>query len=85
MYCSPLSLLSYLTTSFITLPPPDLQALGPFPILNGVRVTEEEFGRGSYAVVLRLEYRGLKCAGKKLYPALYEQGVGETVCRFEEE
>ena len=36
-------------------------------------------------MVLRLEYRGLKCAGKKLYPVLYEQGVGETVRRFEEE
>ena len=53
--------------------------------LNGVRLTEEEFGRGSYAVVLRLEYRGLKCAGKQLYPVLYEQGVGETVRRFEGE
>ena len=50
-----------------------------------MRLTEEEFGRGSYAVVLRLEYRGLKCAGKQLYPVLYEQGVGDTVCRFEEE
>ena len=36
-------------------------------------------------MVLRLEYRGLKCAGKKLYPVLYEQGVGETVRRFEGE
>ena len=53
--------------------------------LNGVRLTEEEFGRGSYAVVLRLEYRGLKCAGKQLYTVLYEQGVGDIVRRFEEE
>ena len=53
--------------------------------LNGVRLTEDEFGRGSYAVVLRVEYRGLKCAGKQLYPVLYEQGVGEMVRRFEEE
>ena len=53
--------------------------------LSGVRLTEEELGRGSYAVVLRLEYRGLKCAGKQLYPVLYEQGVGDTVRRFEEE
>ena len=36
-------------------------------------------------MVLRLEYRGLKCAGKQLYPVLYEQGVGETIRRFEEE
>ena len=53
--------------------------------LNGVRLTEEELGRGSYAVVLKLEYRGIKCAGKQLYPVLYEQGVGDTVRRFEEE
>ena len=36
-------------------------------------------------MVLRLEYRGLKCAGKQLYPVLYEQEVGDTVRRFEEE
>ena len=36
-------------------------------------------------MVLRLEYRGLKCAGKQLYPVLYEQGVGDTIRRFEEE
>ena len=36
-------------------------------------------------MVLRVEYRGLKCAGKQLYPVLYEQGVGDTVRRFEEE
>ena len=36
-------------------------------------------------MVLRLEYRGLKCAGKQLYPVLYEQGVGDTVRCFEEE
>ena len=53
--------------------------------LNGVQLTEKELGRGSYAVVLRLEYRGLKCAGKQLHPVLYEQGVGETIRRFEEE
>ena len=50
-----------------------------------MRLTEDEFGRGSYAVVLRVQYRGLKCAGKQLYPVLYEQGVGDTVRRFEEE
>ena len=35
--------------------------------------------------VLELEYRGLKCARKRLYPVLYEQGVGETVSRFKDE
>ena len=48
-------------------------ALKPYT-LTGVQVTERELGRGSYAVVLELKYRGLKCAGKKLYRVLYEQG-----------
>ena len=56
-----------------------------FYMLNGVRLTEEELGRGSYAVVLRVEYRGLKCAGKQLYPVLYEQGEIDAIRRFEEE
>ena len=50
-----------------------------------MQLTEEELSRGSYAAVLRLEYRGLKCAGKQLYPVLYEQGVGDAVRRFEVE
>ena len=36
-------------------------------------------------MVLKVEYRGLKCAGKQLYPVLYEQGVGDIVRRFEGE
>ena len=36
-------------------------------------------------MVLRVEYRGLKCAGKQLYPVLYEQGLGDIVRRFEGE
>ena len=53
--------------------------------LTGVRVTEEEYGRGSYATVVALEYRGLKCAGKKLHYVLVEEGVREVVYRFEGE
>ena len=53
--------------------------------LRGVRVTENELGRGSYAVVLELEYRGLKCAGKKLYRVLYETGIGHAARRYLEE
>ena len=53
--------------------------------LTGVRVTEEEYGRGSYATVVGLEYRGLTCAGKKLHYVLVEEGVRETVYRFEGE
>ena len=38
--------------------------------LRGVHVTDNELGRGSYAVVLELEYRGLKCAGKEFFMKL---------------
>ena len=48
-------------------------------------MTDEEYGRGSYASVVGLEYRGLKCAGKKLHHILVEEGVRETVYRFEGE
>ena len=53
--------------------------------LRQVRITENEFGRGSYAVVMELEYRGLKCAGKKLYRVLYETGIGHAARRYLEE
>ena len=51
--------------------------------LAGVEETGVEIGRGSYAAVVELRFRGLKCAGKKLYPHLYG-GVG-MLQRFEEE
>ncbi len=47
--------------------------------LRQIRITENEFGRGSYAVVMELEYRGLKCAGKKLYRVLYETACSTKV------
>ena len=53
--------------------------------LRQVRITENEFGHGSYAVVMELEYRGLKCAGKKLYRVLYETGIGHAARRYLEE
>ena len=54
--------------------------------LTGVRVTDQELGHGSYATVFRLEYMGLKCAGKKIHELLLRQGHGSyTVRRFEEE
>ena len=59
-------------------------AFRPF-VLTGVRSTENELGRGSYAVVIELEYRGLKCAGKKLYRILHEQGIGHAATRYLEE
>ena len=51
--------------------------------LAGIEETGVEIGRGSYAAVVELRFRGLKCAGKKLYPHLYG-GVG-MLQRFEEE
>lgn len=56
----------------------------PYKLTN-VRVKAEELGRGSYAVVLLLEYRGLRCAGKKMHRFLYGNGVGDTLRRFANE
>ena len=54
--------------------------------LNGVTVTQRVLGHGSYATVLELEYKGLKCAGKKIHEVLLEQGAEHySVRRFEEE
>ncbi len=55
--------------------------------LKGVNVTEEIIGHGSYATVFRLDYLGLKCAGKKIHDVL-QQGktnFGYPIRRFEEE
>lgn len=51
--------------------------------LTGVYETGAEIGRGCYATVVELQLKGLKCAGKKLYPHLY-RAVG-MLQRFEEE
>ena len=61
-----------------------LVEFGPYR-LTGVRSTGNELGRGSYAVVIELEYRGLKCAGKKLHKILYEEGIGHAARRYLEE
>ena len=54
--------------------------------LTGVIVTDRQLGHGSYATVLELEYKGLKCAGKKIHKVLLRQGASSyTVRRFEEE
>ena len=54
--------------------------------LNGVTVTDQDLGHGSYATVLELEYMGLKCAGKKIHELLLRQGgASYTVRRFQEE
>ena len=49
-------------------------------------MTDRQLGHGSYATVLELEYKGLKCAGKKIHEVLLRQGASSyTVRRFEEE
>ena len=55
--------------------------------LTGVKVTDRELGRGSYATVLELEYMGLKCVGKKIHELLLSQPgqASYSVRRFEEE
>ena len=54
--------------------------------LTGIEVSDQELGHGSYATVLKLDYMGLQCAGKKIHETLLRQGYASyTVCRFEEE
>ena len=53
--------------------------------LLGVRETGVEIGRGSYAVVHAIEYRGLKCAAKEFHRLLYESGMEESARRFKQE
>ena len=46
----------------------------------------KEIGRGSYASVWRVDYKGLKCAGKQIHSILLEQGEESwQVKRFQEE
>lgn len=40
--------------------------------INGIVDTGKEIGRGSYAVVVELDFHGLKCAGKRLHQKIYK-------------
>ena len=51
--------------------------------LQGVRETGVELGRGSYAAVYTVEYKGLTCAAKKFHQTLYQQEY--PIRRFREE
>ena len=51
--------------------------------LQGVRETGDELGRGSYAAVYAVEYKGLKCAAKNFHQTLYQQEY--AIGRFREE
>ena len=53
--------------------------------LHTVHETGRELGRGSYAAVVEVKYKGLRCAGKKIHRILYEGQVDNLVRRFEEE
>ena len=43
--------------------------------LEGVRDTGRIIGEGAYAVVKELEFRGLKCVGKRIHNVLYENAM----------
>ena len=53
--------------------------------LSDVRETGKEIGRGSYATVVELEYKGLRCVGKKIHQVLYEGQESSHLRQFEEE
>ena len=44
-------------------------------MLTGVHDVSTEIGQGSYAAVVELQFRGLKCAGKKLHRNLYDNAL----------
>ena len=52
--------------------------------LHGIREVGEELGRGSYATVIKVHYKGMRCAAKKVYDILRGEG-DRLVERFEEE
>ena len=57
--------------------------------LNGVSDTGRIIGNGSYATVKELEFRGLKCAGKKIHQLLFDSATPQEraamLQRFTEE
>ena len=64
-------------------------SLRPF-LLDGIILTDERnIGDGSYATVVPLGFRGLKCAGKKLHTIFFEnaspQEKEHMIDRFQEE
>ena len=57
-------------------------------VLDDITFTNQKLGTGSYATVLKLDYMGLKCAGKKIHELLLgqeEDSVTYTVRRFKDE
>ena len=65
---------------------PDARAALERYQLHGIRETGEELGRGSYAAVIEVDFKGMRCAAKKIYSILSQRGEGDRlVARFEEE
>ena len=65
---------------------PDARAALERYQLHGIRETGEELGRGSYAAVVEVDFKGMRCAAKKIYSILSQRGEGDRlVARFEEE
>ena len=54
--------------------------LDPYKLHN-IKFTGKELGLGSYAVVFELEYRGQKCAGKKIHDILLKQEADTFAAR----
>ena len=53
--------------------------------LHDIHETAGEIGQGSYATVVELDYRGLRCVGKKIHKILYQGQEDVHLRRFEEE
>ena len=65
---------------------PDARAALERYQLHGIRETGEELGRGSYATVIEVDFKGMRCAAKKIHSTLSQRGEGDRlVGRFEEE
>ena len=75
----------------VTTPPPSSSPEGPWEdlLLGGVHDTGQLVANGSYASVVELQFRGLKCAGKRLHTILYDnaspQEKERMLERFQEE
>ena len=76
-YITMTSLLIIASTRMATSPSqgsPGASSLRQFQ-LHGVSDTGRIIGNGSYATVKELEFRGLKCVGKKIHQALLEDAT----------
>ena len=54
-------------------------------LLTSTSETGREFGRGSYAAVVEVLYKELRCAGKKIHSVFFQDQVDAYLRNFEEE